>query len=69
MFGPRYYEDKAEFFYSTNSSQLPISFRHSEEYRVMIQTLAASEYVEEEVGLCSEVDTVQILAPLSTVCP
>ena len=69
MFGPRYYEDKTKFFYSTNISQMPISFRHSEEYREMIQTLAVSEYVEEEVRLCSEVDRVQILALLPTVSP
>lgn len=69
MFGPRYYEDNAKFFFSTNISQVPISFRHSEDYREIIQTLAAYKYGEEEVELCSKVDMVQVLALLPAVCP
>lgn len=69
MFGPRYYEDKAKFFFSTNISQVPVSFRHSEDSREIIQTLAAYKYGEEEVELCSEVDMVQVLALLPAVCP
>lgn len=69
MFGPWYYEGMTEFFYPTNISQVSMSFRYLEEYREIVWSLTVPDYVKEEVGLQSQIDTVHIFTLLPMVCP
>lgn len=54
MFGTRDCEDRTEFVYSTNISQVPISFRHSGEYRAWLPLNMSNVWNSESGGHSSD---------------